>query len=707
MKRYFNLKIIVCFLTCFIVFLFYLHTLNYEWKGYDENIIPQELLFPIPESFSEIFEYLTSFGLKHYFEAGNPLYSNITNLRSDPVNFFTYLFVLCIFKKNVFLYHLLSLLLHLINTCLLFMILDSVFSNFYSKKIQNNIGIFLASILSLFWALHPLNVEAVLLATNWPALLTYAIGLFIFLICLSCNHKRTNRSYLLVIFLLFLIALFNCEHLITLPIIIFSYLLAENNYYSNKLNLRKVFLNLFPLFLGITIFIIYFLFSPSKVNLYANSLTSSLLTFERIFWLSPQIFFHFIKLIILPAHLSIDQALFVHLSKLLLEPYTITCSLIMIVFVFGIISSALFSKKTPGFLFFIIFGPFFITLLPFLHIISPIYNLASERYLYFPLFFLTIGIGHLIYFLTTKANKTYKAVLLISICLITLSYSTRGYVRTFDWKNNFTLLQSSLEIAPNNLLKGYLQESLAMLYKSFSPSKAKIYHKIAIISLSKKLSELKKEALTKDQNIPETIKFYGLDPKTLESKVAFLIAQSRLEEGKDYNETYQIISPYINRVNISSSQVLKFFYNILFQTNRLDEAEQLLSTAMYKNQISPNIYIALSDLYEYKYNDLKETEKYLLLSHKYFPYDALTLFALQRLYKNLNNAEKYAWYSYLFGIRTHDAIALKDAAYIYLRLGNQNKSKQIINKLLKYYPVDEYTLKVKTLYEQSFGRIKS
>ncbi len=696
MKKYINLTTLIYIINCLIVFVFYAHTLNYEWKIYDENMIFQELIFPIPRAFSEIFEYITLFGLNHHFEAGNPIYSNISNLRSNSFASFITLFIFWLFQKNSFFYHLLSLVLHMINTSLLFMILHSIFKN------SSKISLFLISILTLLWALHPLNVEAILLATNWPALLTYTLCFLAFFICINFDHsKEKSKIGSILTFFLFLVASFTCEHVVTLPIITLLYLFAQSNYYFKKFNLKNTFITTIPLFIVMLIFIVYFSLSPSKNNLNSSYL---LLTLERIFWLSPQIFFHFLKLIIFPIHLSTDQTSFVYLSKQLLEPYAISCFFIMLFFVSWLLFTFIFSKRTKEFLFFIIFAPFFIALLPFLHILSPIYNLASERYLYFPLFFLIIGLGHLIYFLLSQSNKNYKVITVLALSLITLIFSFRACLRTFEWKDNITILKSAIDTAPNNLLKGYREESISIFLKSNNLDlQAKAYNKRALQSLKKAFVDLRKELHQKNET-PAIIKFYGLDPKTLTAKVAFLIAQTKFDLNNNYEESYNIISPYINSINISNSQILKFYYNTLFHTSRISEAEELLLKSIHKNKISPNVYVALSDLYEYKYNDLKETEKYLLLSHKYFPYDALTLFALQRLYKNLNDAKKYAYFSYLFGLRTHDTAALKDAAYIYTRIGNKDKAKIIINKLLKYYPIDEQTLKIKVLYEQTFGK---
>jgi len=716
-SKYINPTILVCFINCFIVFIFYAHTLGYSWKYFDDNIIFQELVLPIPKSFSEIFEYITLFGLNNHFEASNPFYSSIANLRSDPFNFFIMLFVLCLFQKNIFFYHLLSLCLHIFNTCLLFLILDSIYFNFIKKDsaISNKLRFTLTSSLTLFWALNPLNVESVLFTTNWTALLTYFFCLLIFHLMISWDFTNYRLSKLSIVFVLFLLSLFTCEYSITLPIIIFSYLFAKSIYFNNtsikaavKTSLEKIL----PLLSAIIPFLFYFLFSQTRSNLISPSIDHFQLFLERIFWLSPQIFFHFIKLILFPCHLSIDQPTFVNLSRGLFEPYSILCSIFMYALLLLAFILLFNLRRTSAYLYFISFVPFFAALLPFLHIISPLYNLASERYLYLPLFFLILGLANTIFFLLTQFSKDkfYKYSLIILLLIGTFIYSYRAHLRTLDWKDSFTLLQSTVNNAPNNLFKGLRQEMTSASMKTLSEvplnQEASYYSKEALISLRKALLKFKKQIGLYEYKSPLILKFYGLDPKTLLAKTAFLIAFTNYDLNNDPEKAYKIFSPYVNYLIPLDSEILNFYYKILFQTKRIDEAEVLLLQNLKQNKISPVLYLALSDLSEYKYNDLKQTEKYLLLSNKYFPYESATLFGLRRLYRKLNNAEKFAFYSYLYGLRIHDSAALKDAAYIYTRLGHKNTAKKIMQKLLKYYPADTEISKIKVLYEQTFGVIK-
>ena len=118
-----------------------------------------------------------------------------------------------------------------------------------------------------------------------------------------------------------------------------------------------------------------------------------------------------------------------------------------------------------------------------------------------------------------------------------------------------------------------------------------------------------------------------------------------------------------------------FYYKVLFRIKRFDEAEELLKRYLFKEKkISPIAFVALSDLCEFKYNDLVKTEEYLLKSFKYFPYDTFTSFGLKRLYKIKNEYKKYADFSYLYGLRAHDSGSLNEARTIYMIL-NKNHGK--------------------------------
>ncbi len=667
---------IFCFITGMTVFLFFLHTLGYPWRHFDEQIIYNETILPIPRSFSAIFEYLTLFGLNNYFEASNPFYSTISNLRSDPFNFFLILFVSYFFQKSAFFYHLLSLILHIFNTCLLFLILNTVFpSN------SNKTRLALISLLTLFWALNPLNIESILFATNWPALLTYFICFLIFYLSIKKEASTGGLLQSTIIFVLFLVALFTCEHTITLPVVLFCYL------FGNKTSLKTCIRKTLPLFFATMPFIIYFLFSPTKNNLISIHPNNLQLFCERIFWLSPQIFFHFIKLILFPLHLTIDQSALVKLSNTLFEPYSIFC----FTFMFGLISfliiAAVNLKQKLYFCFFILFIPFFLSLAPFLHIISPLYNLVSERYFYFPLFFLTIGLSHILFVLSNNASIKKIAGITTLTFLIVTSFSCKAYFRTMDWKDSASLFMSALKESKSDLIKGLRMEMLGgVLYSYYGDSKSKETGKRFIEEglyiLENSLRNLELEKIKYQNHLPRIIKFYGLDPRTIQAKTAYLLAFTKLGLGTSHEKAYELMKPHMEDFSIIDTQILDLYTGLLFSLQKIDDAETLLKHALEK-KLSPIILLPLSEIYKNKYKDLSTAENLLKKSFKYFPYDSSTLLSLKNFYLQIRRPYEYAFYSYLYGLRTHSKESLEESLKVYQSLYNQ-KMIDRINTQLQY-----------------------
>lgn len=613
-----------------IVMIFFAHTLNYEWKHFDEQIIYNETYLPIPESFLQIIEYIKSFGLNYYFEASNPFYSSIYNIRNDPFSNIIILFVYWLFQKNFFAYHLFAMIFHAINTVILFKLLQKIASQYTKEKTS-----LICILLSLIWALHPTNLEAILLTTNWLAILYYFFCLsilYIFMGTLSNSSKIKSA----VLAILFTIALFTAEHSITLLLILFAYGIFVQK--SFTILAKKLF---FPILI-FTVYVLLFILSPTKENFNYSINESIVTTLERIFWLSPQIFVHYIKLILLPVHLSVDQTEMIHLADKILAPSAIFSS----IFMFSLIIISLFRRSI-----YICFLPFFIALLPFLHILSPTYCLVSERYLYFPLAMLIFGFSHLIFKLQNQKMKKFIGVFLFA-ALILMGF--QSYIRSLDWKNSISLYRSALNNSTTDLFKGLRQEFLGGLLISNPDTQKESMNYIinGLKTLEESLNKLEIKKIESKDKPPSIIKFYGLDPKTLQAKTAYLIALTKYGINHNINECIEIMRPHMKDGSIIDTQILDFYLSLLFASNNLDEAEILLKNAERK-KLSSVILVILAELYKTKYNDFKTAEKYLLKAFKYFPYNVQTLNALQVLYQQTGDMKNYVEYSYLYGIRTH------------------------------------------------------
>ena len=646
MENYKNNKsaILFCFCISLFVFLIYAHTLNYPWKLFDEQIIYNETVIPVPRSFSEIFEYIKYLGILSHFEASNPFYSSISNIRCLPMDNLINLFIFYLFQKNPFNYHLFSLILHLLNTSILFFLLRLISRNYLTKEKKKSL--FLISILTLLWSLHPTNVEAVLFTTNWTVLLTSFLC-FAFMFCfLNVAPKNKSITALITIIIFFIMAQSTREYPFVMPVILFFYLFANYRFSNNASLLQSLKHSLKNTFLFFAISAIFILF------IFSCSIKTNAPAWDRIFWFSPQVFFHYLKLMIFPIHLSIDQTAKVIFSSSLLNSYSIFCTIFMYFLIVLItISIFLVQKRFFYFLFIGIF-PFFIALVPFLHLISPTYCIASERYLYFPLFMLTFGVSHFIFY--TCKNDKIKNITIILLTILLCFFSIQSFKRTLDWKDTVSLFTSALNEAPNDLFKGLRKQILGTFVTSqYSDKNTKLiggnYVNDSINILEHYLITLENKKA--NDKSPDIIKFYGLDPLSMQAKTAYLLAYTKLSLNNNPEEAYSTLSPFMKDLKIIDTQILDFYLGVLFATNRLEEAEKLLTYAVSK-KLSPVTLYIISEL-NFKYNKLDNAEQYLKKSFKYFPYNPLTLLGLKKLYYLSGNIEKYAYYSYLYGLRTH------------------------------------------------------
>ena len=176
--------------TVFIVFLIYFFSLFRPWLPFDERLIYEEAFFPIPARFEEIFEIINSFILKAHMISVNVFFSNLITLRCNPLASAIIVFTSFFFQKNPFLYHLLQLSIHLINTALVYLILKKTFSILNTDKTNNNFILSGISLFTLLWALHSAGTEAILLTTNWTTILTYSFCLSFILYEISKIKKN-------------------------------------------------------------------------------------------------------------------------------------------------------------------------------------------------------------------------------------------------------------------------------------------------------------------------------------------------------------------------------------------------------------------------------------------------------------------------------------------------------------------------------------
>ncbi len=681
-KDLFDIRLAICLIVVCILFL---PTLNRPWLIYDERIISDSIYFPKANSFSELFEILQTFGLHQHVLSSNTMYSSNYITRTCPFGLISGMLLSFFFKANSFYYRLFNLALHLVNIILVYSILKLLLN----KVKQTN---FIVPVLTLLWGVHPVMMESVLLAINYGSLISYMF-FFVFLLDFLKN-KEKNNSLLRRFFipLLFMIPMLTNEYIITLPLVLFTFSFYEN-YKNNdfKKSISLTITHTKPYFIGLFIYILYFFF----ISHYTISQTSNhnyfLLLIERIFWLSPQIFFHLLKLVFFPLKLSIDQGVFVTLGKSLFDPYPIFCIFLMSIWLFVPLVVFLLKRRLANL--FLLTWSFFFALLPFLHILMPSYTLAAERYLYAPLAMMVIGVGVILSEMIHKGGvPRYALTVILLLSILLTGYFIRSYNRTQDWKDNYSFINSSYKTANNSFFKavrlGMLGKAISII-ESNKQNEIKQYFQETIVLLNKAKEEALENKTKFQKHLPLIIKSYGLDYNSLLTRIAFLEASSLcLELKQDHKIGLSILEPYIKNIKKTDPRIIELYTHFLNEDGRYKEARDVLLKTNSIYPKTPFILMALVDLFSKYENDFNSAEKYLLEALKLLPYDKDILLKALGFYQGYKDPSVTARYAYLYGLRAQSKPAYEQALSLYLNLGDINKASTIASKLLKLDPND-------------------
>ena len=451
--------------TLLMVFLIYSLSLFRHWLPFDERVIYQETLFPIPKRAGDIFEIIQSFAVNYHIESMNTFFSNQMTIRSNPVAIIIWIIFSFFFQKSSFLYHLFQTTIHLTNTAIVWFIFYSI-TKMSKTNISGNLKYLTISLFTIMWALHSSNTEAILLTTNLTTLVTYTIC-FLYISNVFSRIEKNNfqftKLYVISFSILFCLTMFLTEYGYTLPFIIFFIILSFA--YKNFQSVSKAFYTSFrissPYFIGLILFIL--LSTLRSASPLINILTSQspagispvYIFVERNLWLTPQIFVHLMKLLLFPKVLSLYQSNLTPLANTLIEPYSILCTSLYILFLIGPLALFFrFQKKSFAFLFPLLYA-FYFSLFPFLHIVTPTYCLSADRYCYFSLFillFIFLLILNMVgqYF----GNKSLKTTITIISC-ICLLLSVRTLIRIHEWNEPSSLYKSAIKTEKNPLYKGY------------------------------------------------------------------------------------------------------------------------------------------------------------------------------------------------------------------------------------------------------------
>lgn len=561
-----------------IIFILYSVSLTYGFRNFDEDLIIQN--FYTKKTLGEYIEKYFLVDWHGITQAQGFAFSSIKNVHFCILERPVFYLINFLFQSTPFLFHLLSLLLHCLVT---YFFIQLIFNLCQNKQISMFSG--------LIWAIHPTNVEPVVWATNWPALVG-AVLYFYTLNKVSLFIKKGTSWQFLTIFIsvMSLIQILFVEHTITIPIASFLIILFQMKLLKQSNIFKTAIKSTIPSFIISFGYLVIRIFAIEK-NINISAQNNFL---DRVIFLSPQVFLHQLNLILLPLRLTIDQIDLLKIDKSYWGLYHVACIFILVLLLFAAIS--LRHKLS-----FLSLGIFFymIGILPFIQI-APLYSVVAERYNYFGSTFLIFGIVSSIYFwLQNKQKLILTIFLILSLCL-----GTRSFIRVSDWKDSKTLFLSTANTSNSLLKKGIWTYNLAL-------SEQNENKKEGLLNLSTNLLNLYLQN-QEEKDKPKILLKYELDSKSLLAKAALRIS-TNYEILNQKEKQFEYLIKALN-YSITNSQLQgQIFKNLGTYHFQKNESNKAINYYEKSNKISPSPTMEYAKAICYlKQNNLENYEKHLL-----------------------------------------------------------------------------------------------
>lgn len=329
-----------------------------------------------------------------------------------PIAYLTYMIDFQVWELDAWGYHFSSLLFHIINIILLFYVI---------KLLTNHLII--SSLVSLFFAINPLKVEAVAWASARVEVVYatfYLSALLVYILYLKNNLKI---KYLLLSSVLFICSLLSKPSAVTFPIacLLIDYFIERK--WSKQVILEKLPLFAFSISMGVIT-----LLSQRPEHLTHGIQSFSIL--DRFFIICYTPIFYFFKSVF-PFSLSNYYDFPKSLGIVHYISPMIILALCFLLYRFRANRSLVFSVL------------FFIVHLGMVANVIPTGNkfFAADRYAYLA----QIGIFFFLVYSYTKATERFKNGYLIGFVVLCLLYVSISFKRTGVWKDGFTLWSDAVQ----------------------------------------------------------------------------------------------------------------------------------------------------------------------------------------------------------------------------------------------------------------------
>jgi len=340
-----------------------------------------------------------------------------------PFFFLSYAVEYYFFGYNAFIYHLDNVLLHIINSLLVFWLVLMLWGR-----------VSVALITALLFGIHPLHSESV----AWIAERKDTLSTVFYLLSMILYLTAKRRKYMLFLSLAVLCAVISFlvkPMAVSLPFVLLLCDVLEGRRIDAKALIEKApFFILSVIFSAVTI---HFQSEGAiRTKLVGNVLENILVSCKAIVI--------YLYKTILPVKLS---ALYEYPEDVSL---TAGAYLLSAAAVIALIAAAIVTLRRTKVVFFSLFF-FFVTIAPVIGIVPIGRHFVADRYMYIPsigLFFLIAGFWHTVY-RRRACGKIGRPVLAVALALFMLWLGVLTYNRNKVWANGRTLWEDVIEKYPD------------------------------------------------------------------------------------------------------------------------------------------------------------------------------------------------------------------------------------------------------------------
>jgi protein O-mannosyl-transferase len=341
-----------------------------------------------------------------------------------PLVIITYTWEYFFFKLNPVPYHIINLVIHLLNCVLVF---------YFILRLGRSVPV--AFITGLLFGIHPLHVESVAWISERKDVL-YAFFYLISLICyLAYLDKKPTYKYYVYSLFFFLLSILSKPMAITLPLILFLMDYFHNRRLDHLAIIEKIPFFILSVFSGMVTLFAQRL-SQHSDPAFAFPVSILVATHGLVFYLFKMILP--IKLAALYRYPE-DSNLFLHIQYPTSAGIVFVCALL-------VFCSAKYSKKA-------VWGSLFycITLLPVIQLLPIGLAAASDRYTYIPLIGIFFILSEFFEWIWEEvlSNHVYVKAIAVALSLavvVQLVFLTQGFCKV--WKDGVSLWSNVVKQYP-------------------------------------------------------------------------------------------------------------------------------------------------------------------------------------------------------------------------------------------------------------------